>query len=128
VAEHRRPFDGAELLGAGKRVGAPLPEAEVEVTTRARPAGHELGHEGDAEAEPVGDLFEALLEDRVPVGHLERLGVPDVELVLAKPPLPFGVLHRDARVAQVTPDPSGEGLLPGALEDVVVLQVPAGRF
>ncbi len=64
---------------------------------RPGPSRVRLRHEGDAHALLVGDLLQALLEDDVTVGHLERIGVADVELVLAEAPLALRVLDGDAR-------------------------------
>ena len=68
---------------------AVAPQAEVDVAARAGAVGGELRHEGDAQARRVGELLQALLEDDVAVGHLERFGVAHVDLVLARPHSPL---------------------------------------
>src|SRR5689334_4955559 len=85
-----------------------------------------LRHEREAHARRFGDLLQALLENDVPVPHLERFGVAHVELVLAVAPFAFRRLDRHARVLEV---PAGEGveaLGARALQDVIVLEIPAG--
>ena len=74
----------------------------------------------------LGDFLQALLVDHVAVGHLQRLGVADVQLVLAEAPLAFRVLDRDAGRLEMPAHRRREGLRARALEDVVVLEIPAG--
>ena len=74
-----------------------------------------------------GDLFGPVLVDHVAVGHLERVGVPEVDLVLAEARLTLRELHRDAGVVDAVADRPDEVLVAGGLEDVVVLDVRAVR-
>ena len=60
------------------------------------------------------------------VGHLERVGIADVDLLLARPPFALGVLDRDAGALQALADGAHHALLLGGLQDVVVLDVAAG--
>ena len=87
-----------------------------------------LGHEGDGLALQVRDLLDGVLQDGVAVGHLQRIGVADVDLFLARPPLALGVLDRDAGPLQPAADGAHHALLLGGLQDVVVLDVGAGRL
>jgi len=75
---------------------------------------------------PCCSFLEGLLEEDVAVGHLQRLGVAQVELVLPQPPLALGGFHRDTGVLEGAAGSGGKALGAAALEDVVVLQVPAG--
>ena len=50
---------------------------------------------------PIGDFLQALLEDDVAVGHLQRVGVADVQLVLPESPFAFRALDRHAGVLQM---------------------------
>ena len=86
----------------------------------------ELGHEGDRLAVQEGDLLGAVLVDHVAVGHLQRLGVDQVDLLLARPPFALGDLDRDAGGVHAVADRPDQALFLGGLEDVVVLDVPAG--
>ena len=47
-------------------------------------------------AERPGDFLAAVLHDRVPVGHLQRLGIFDVDFFLARAPFALGILDRNA--------------------------------
>ena len=62
----------------------------------------------------------------MPIGHLDRLGVAQIELGLAGSPLALRELDRDAGAVHAVPDRPDQALLLGGLEDVVVLDVPAG--
>ena len=125
-AEDRRAPHRAELVVAGEGVGAVAPQAHVHVAARPGLVGRHLGHERDAGAEAVGRLLQALLEHDVAVGHGQRVGVADVELVLADAPLALRALDGHARPAQVAAHRRGDVLGAGALQQVVVLEVPAG--
>ena len=88
----RRGTGGRASLSpcSSANTGAPLVashERAVDVAAAAGEAEVPLGHEGHGLALEVGDLLDAVLVDRVPVGHLERLGVVQVELGLARAPL-----------------------------------------
>ena len=62
------------------------------------------------------------------VGHLQRIGVAHVDLLLARPPLALGVLDRDAGTLQAAADGAHHAFLLAGLEDVIVLDVGAGRL
>ena len=85
-----------------------------------------FGHEGHGLALEEGDLLDAVLVDRMAVGHLERFGVAEVELGLARAPFALGELDRDAGGVHAVADRPDQALFLGGLEDVVVLDVPAG--
>src|SRR5258706_12397841 len=102
------------------------PQADVDVAARARLVGGELGHEGERQAGGIGQLLQALLEDHVPVGHVERAGVAHVHLVLAVAPFALGGLDRHAGQLEVAAHRGVEALGACALQDVIVLEVPAG--
>jgi hypothetical protein len=74
--------------GVGVHVGE-LAQAEMEMATGTGLAVVGLGHEGDADAALFGDLFEALFEQDVVVGHRQDVGVADVDFVLARPHSPL---------------------------------------
>ena len=59
---------------------------------------------------------------------IEGLGVADVELLLARAPLALRILDRDARGLQQVAHRAHHRLFLGGLEDVVVLDVVAGRL
>ena len=72
------------------------------------------------------DLLDAVLVDDVPVRHLQRLGIDQVQLLLARPPLALALLNRDAGRLHAVADRPHQRLALGGLEDMVVLDVPAG--
>jgi hypothetical protein len=67
-----------------------------------------------------------LVED-VAVGHLQRVRVAQVDLLLSASPLALGELHRHPRRLHPVPDGADQGLLLRRLEDVVVLEVARDR-
>src|SRR5438034_6727546 len=54
-----------------------------------------LRHEGDRRAHQVRDLLRTVLVESRAVGHLERLRVAEVDLLLAAPPLSLRRLDRN---------------------------------
>jgi len=56
-------------------------------------------------------------------GHLERLGVAEVDLLLPLAPLALGELHGHPRRLHAVADGAHERLFLGRLEDVVVLEI-----
>ena len=61
----------------------------------------------------VGDLLGRVLVDGVAVGHLERLGVEQVDLVLALAGLALGELDGHARGLHAVADVADDVLIPG---------------
>ena len=100
----------------------------MEVERRPRKVGPPLGHERQRDPVERGDLLGRVLVDRVPVGHLQRGGVLQVDLVLSRPPLAFAELAGDRGGLQAVTNLADEPLLLGPLEDVVVLDVLAVRL
>src|SRR5207248_10611277 len=97
---HPSAEEPAERLGvvvAEQRLLAALvPETHVDVAARAGVALVPLGHERDGMSLLPGDLLRGLLIDRVPIRHLQRLGVSKSDLLLPRPPLPLRRLPRHA--------------------------------
>src|SRR4029079_11850356 len=120
-------LDRSESLLAGKRILSVTPEAEMNVTTRARLSRGEFGHEGNAHPCRIRQFLHALLEDDMTVRHFERLRVTHVDFVLARTPFAFRVFDRDARAFEMTPNGRMEVFGARALQDVIVLQIPAAR-
>jgi hypothetical protein len=58
-------------------------------------------------AELARDLFDADAKGRHGVGHRERVGVVEVDLVLRRRELVVGGLHRDAHLLDVLDRPPG---------------------
>ncbi len=94
---------------------------------RARRSHVVLGHEGHRAALLPGDLLHPVLVEHVAVGHLQRVRVAEVDLLLPPPPFPLGELHRDPRRLHPVADGAHQRLLLGGLEDVVVLEVVGDR-
>src|SRR5688572_13559055 len=127
VAEEGRAAHGAAGLVAGEGAVAAgraraVREAQVDVAARAGLLGRHLGHEGQREPVLIGQLLQALLVDRVAIGHRERVGVAHVELVLAEPPLALRVLDRDAGGREMPPRGGMERFGARTLAQVVVLE------
>lgn len=87
-----------------------------------------LGEEGDRLAALPGDFLAAVLDDRMPVGHRQGVGVTDIDLLLAGGRLALGVLDRDPGSLKAVADRPHHILFLGRLEDVVVLVVTAGEL
>src|SRR5260370_279454 len=69
-----------------------LPQARVDVARAADPAVVGLRHERHGAALLVGHLLDPVLVDGVVVGHRQRVGEPEVDLLLARPGLALGAL------------------------------------
>ena len=69
----------------------------------------------------AGDLLRAVLVDHVAVGHLQRVGVAEVDLVLAVPGLALRELDGTPALSMPLRICADEVLVAGRLEDVVVL-------
>src|SRR5262245_11916110 len=101
----------------------PVPQGRMQVKRRARPAHVGLRHERDRGALGPGDLFHAVLVEHVAVGHLERIRIAQVDLLLPARPLPFRELHRHARHLHGIAYCPHQPLFARGLQDVVVLEV-----
>jgi hypothetical protein len=111
-----------------RRLAVGAPQRLVDVGGIAGESVVPLGHEGEGAAERPGDLLAAVLEDDVAVGHVEGLGIAHVDLFLAGAPFALGVLHRNAGAVQAVADGPHDAFFLGGLEDVIVLDVLAGRL
>src|SRR5262249_31785621 len=104
--------EGPERLAlAGERVVAVAPEARVDVAGVADPGVVRLRHERDRAAVRVRDLLGAVLVDDVIVGHAQRIGVPEVDLVLARPGLPLRALDGDPGALHAVANLADEALV-----------------
>ena len=109
------------LAGEGGLVAAP--ERRVDVAGRPDPGVVGLRHEGDRAAVLVRKLLEAVLVDRVVVGHRDGVRVAEVDLLLSRPRLALRVLDRDARRVHAVANRADERLVVAGREDVVVEDV-----
>ena len=93
-----RPVRGQLVLRAGleERVAVALEEADVGVHARARVGGEGLGHEGRPDALAQRHLAHDGAEGHDVVGGAQRVGVAQVDLLLAGAALVVAELHRDA--------------------------------
>ena len=66
----------------------------------------------------LGDLLGAVLQDDVAVGHLERLGIADVDFFLARTPLALGVLDRNAGRLHLVAQPAHHAFFLGRDADL----------
>ena len=100
------------VAGIGEGVGLTLEEAEVGVHARTLHAGQRFGHEGGEDPAFGRDLAYEQAERHDVVGHRERVGVAEVDLVLAGSVLVEGVLDRDPHrlehLERVAPDVTGD--------------------
>ena len=83
-----------------ERVALALPERDVGVHARALHAGQRLGHEGGEDAFLARHLLDHHAGGHDGVGHGQRVGVAQVDLVLAVRVLVLGVLYGDAHLLE----------------------------
>ena len=126
VAEHIRAVHVTKSCIARKNAVTVPPQTEMKVTARSRPVRSELRHERHAQAHLFRHFLQTLLVDHMPVRHLQRLGVAHVQLVLPESPFPLGVFDGHAGVFQMVTHGACVGFGARALQDVIVLQIPAG--
>ena len=84
-----------------------VPHARVQVAARAGLGHRPLRHERGRHAVQLGDLLHAVLVQRVVVGVRQRVGVGDVDLLLALAELALAELDRDARAQHARCGPDG---------------------
>ena len=84
------------VAGIVERVDVALEQREVRVHPRAERARDRLGHERRVHAEVRRDLLHDEAEGHDVVGHAQRVGVAQVDLVLARAVLVEAVLDGDA--------------------------------
>src|SRR5437764_1241140 len=82
-----------------------------------------LRHERDRTAVQVRDLLGTVLVDDVVVGHRQRIGVAEVDLLLPRPRLALRCLDVDARAVHPVADLPEQRLVVARGEDVVVEDV-----
>src|SRR5437879_7225345 len=126
VAEERRASTWRGARTGGGEEGPPaglVPERRVEMERGARRTHVVLRHEGDRRAHQVRDLLRTVLVESRAVGHLERLRVAEVDLLLAAPPLSLRRLDRNVGAFHPVPDRADQRLLFRRLQDVIVLEV-----
>ena len=88
------------IPGVVERVGVAFEERKVGVHARALDAGEWLGHEACVHALALRGLLHHQAHGHDGVGHGERVGVAQVDLVLARGVLVLGVLDGDAHLLQ----------------------------
>ena len=88
------------VVGAVEGVGLALEQAHVGVHRRAGILGERLGHERRPHAVGERDLLDDVPERHHVVGHRQRVGVAQVDLLLAGRALVVAELHRDAHRLQ----------------------------
>ena len=84
------------VVGREERVLVAVEQRQVHVHAAALHALERLGHERGVHALAGGDLLDDQPERHDAVGHRQRVGVPQVDLVLARGVLVEAVLDRDA--------------------------------
>ncbi len=82
-----------------------------------------LRHERDRAAVQVRDLLGPVLVDGVVVRHRDRVGVAEVDFLLARPGLALGGLHLDSGALHGVSHLAEQRLVVGGGEDVVVEDV-----
>ncbi len=85
-------------------------------------------HESHRLAMLPGDLLHAVLVYAVPVGHLQRLRIAQIDFRLTRPPFALGELHGNTGPFHAVADGPDQPFLLGCLKDVVVLDIPARRL
>ena len=79
-----------------------------------------LRHEGDGHSLLGGDLLGSVLVDHVLVGGSQRVGIAEVDLVLAEVALALGVLDHQTGAGHAVADPADQRLHPGRPEYRVI--------
>ncbi|OPZ67603.1 MAG: hypothetical protein BWY83_02566 [bacterium ADurb.Bin478] len=120
-----RALHRAQRLIAGKHIFTVLPQTDVQVAAGTGLAGVWFGHKGEADVQLLGRLLHALLVYAMPVRHGQHIAVAHVHFMLTEPPLPFRGLHRHAGLLEMSTHQTVKTLLAGALEHVIVLNVPS---
>ena len=118
----RRPRE--RLIPGEDRLARLVLKAGVDMEAASGEVGIILRHEGQAVAGGAGDLFRGQLVENVPIGHLERRGVAQIDLVLAGTPFSLAELDGDRRSIDAVSDRAEDILDEGRGEDVIVLHVP----
>ncbi len=88
------------VVGAVERVVLALEQTHVGVHGRAGILGERLGHERRPRALAERDLLDHVAERHHVVGHRQRVGVAQVDLLLTRSALVMAELHRDAHLLQ----------------------------
>jgi hypothetical protein len=109
------------VTGVVERVGVAFEQRQVHVHPGPLHRSQRLGHEGGVHAPLVGDLLHDHLERHDVVGHRQRVGVAQVDLVLAGRVLVVRVADGDAHRLQVQ-----HRLLPEVAGDVGDGEVEVG--
>lgn len=99
----------------------------VDVAGGAEIIGPRAWHERGRVAVPGGVVLHRLLEEDMPVGHLQRVRVVEVDLPLAMAVFDLRDLGRDPALVQGQPQAAEERLHSVALGDVVVGVDGGGR-
>lgn len=98
VLGHRRHAELVSHVVEG--IGVALEQGDVGVHSRSGVVGEGLGHEGGLDALEGGDLPNDHAEGHDVVSHRQRIGVTQVDLVLAGSGLVVAELHRDTHPLQ----------------------------
>lgn len=88
------------IFGTVEGVRLTLEQAHVGVHRRARVFGERLRHERRPHALAECHLFDEVAERHHVVGHRQRIGVAQVDLLLAGRALVVAEFHRDAHLLQ----------------------------
>jgi hypothetical protein len=122
--DERPPRLRQVVVGAGfeERVVVPLEQRQVGVHAGPWVLGERLGHEGRVDALAERDLLDHHPERHDVVGRAQRVGVAQVDLLLAGPALVVAELHGDAHRLE-----HGDRLAAEVVRDAVrrVVEVPA---
>jgi hypothetical protein len=105
IQDARRELPGDQrhvelLTGLVEGVGVTLEQAQVGMHARSWLIGERLGHEAGVYAALKADLLDHRAEGHDVVGRGQRVGVPQVDLVLAGPALVVRVLDRNAHLLE----------------------------
>ncbi len=113
------------IIRAVERVGVALEQAHVGVHRRPGMLGERLGHERRPHSVAQRDLFDDVAEGHHVVGHRQRIGVAQVDLLLARRTLVVAELHRDAHLLERVDGVAAEvrrGVVHGLVEIAAVVR------
>lgn len=88
------------LTGLVERVRIAFEQAQVRVHARTRRVRERLGHKARMDATFEGDLLDHRAEGHDVVGNRQRIGIPQIDLILAGTRLVMRVFDRDAHLLE----------------------------
>lgn len=115
------------LVEESRRLAVDAPQRLMNMRGTAGGIVVPLRKEGHSLALRPGDLLGGVLDDGVPVGHGQRIGVTNVDFRLAGGCFALGIFDRNAGALQALAQRPHDILFLGRLEDMIVFIITAGE-